>query len=94
MRHALAPQKSMILKDEKDSNPPILCYVPLSRCKKGESLFVESLKDFKVGDIEVLKESFTAPLTKRTKQDIKINLTEENLPQRWTKDGFNPKAYK
>ncbi|KAA0037267.1 ty3-gypsy retrotransposon protein [Cucumis melo var. makuwa] len=28
--------KSMILMDEKTSNPPILRYIPLSRCKKGE----------------------------------------------------------
>ena len=71
----------MLLKDEKAANPPVLCYVPLSRRKKGESPFVESLKDLKVGDIEVLKESFTTPLTKITKQKIKIDLTEANLPK-------------
>ncbi|KAA0034031.1 ty3-gypsy retrotransposon protein [Cucumis melo var. makuwa] len=74
--------KSMILMDEKTSNPPILRYVPLSRCKKGESPFVESPQGLKVGDIEVLKESFTTPLTKITKQEIKIDLTEASLPQR------------
>ncbi|TYK14244.1 retrotransposon gag protein [Cucumis melo var. makuwa] len=86
--------KSMILMDEKTSNPSILCYVPLSRRKKGKSQFVESPQGLKVGDIEVLKESFTTPLTKITKQEIKIDLTEASLSQRWTKDGFDPKAYK
>ncbi|TYJ99655.1 uncharacterized protein E5676_scaffold562G00360 [Cucumis melo var. makuwa] len=86
--------KSMILIDEKTSNLPILYYVPISRRKKGESPFVESPKGLKVGDIEVLKESFTAPLTKITKQQIKIDLTEASLPQGQTKDGFNLKAYK
>ncbi|TYK22678.1 uncharacterized protein E5676_scaffold195G001240 [Cucumis melo var. makuwa] len=86
--------KSVILMDEKTSNPPILHYVSLSRRKKGESAFVESPQDLKVDDIEVLKESFTTPLTKITKQEIKIDLTEASLPQRRTKDGFDPKAYK
>ncbi|KAA0042249.1 retrotransposon gag protein [Cucumis melo var. makuwa] len=86
--------KSMILMDEKTSNPSILCYVPLSRRKKGKSQFVESPQGLKVGDIEVLKESFTTPLTKITKQEIKLDLTEASLSQRWTKDGFDPKAYK
>ncbi|KAA0054169.1 uncharacterized protein E6C27_scaffold131G00980 [Cucumis melo var. makuwa] len=86
--------KSMILMDEKTSNPPILRYVPLTRHKKGESPFVESPQGLKVGDIEVLKESFTTSLTKITKQEIKIDLTEASLPQRRTKDGFDPKAYK
>ena len=80
--------------DEKTSKPLILCYVPLSRRKKGESPFVESPKGLKVGDIEILKESFSTLLTKITKQEIKIDLTKANLPQRQTKDGFNPKAYK
>ncbi|KAA0065805.1 ty3-gypsy retrotransposon protein [Cucumis melo var. makuwa] len=62
--------------------------------KKGESPFVESPQGLKVGDIEVLKESFITPLTKITKQEIKIDLTEASLPQRRTKDGFDPKAYK
>ncbi|KAA0062934.1 uncharacterized protein E6C27_scaffold468G00280 [Cucumis melo var. makuwa] len=91
---SLAPQKSVILMDEKTSKPLILCYVPLSRRKKGESPFVESPKGLKVGDIEILKESFSTLLTKITKQEIKIDLTKANLPQRQTKDGFNPKAYK
>ncbi|KAA0056781.1 uncharacterized protein E5676_scaffold690G00370 [Cucumis melo var. makuwa] len=56
--------KSVILMDEKTSNAPILRYVPLSRRKKGESPFVESPQGLKFGDIEVLKESFTTPLTK------------------------------
>ncbi|KAA0032810.1 uncharacterized protein E5676_scaffold575G00350 [Cucumis melo var. makuwa] len=86
--------KSVILMDEKTSNPPILHYVPLSRRKKGESPFVESPQGLKVDDIEVLKESFTTPLSKITKQEIKIDLTEASLPQRWTKDEFDPKAYK
>ncbi|KAA0065960.1 gypsy-like retrotransposase [Cucumis melo var. makuwa] len=86
--------KSMILMDEKTSNPPVLYYVPLSRSKKGESPFVESPKDLKVGDIEVLKKSFTPLLTKITKQEKKIDLAEANMPQRRTIDGFDPKAYK
>ncbi|KAA0032587.1 ty3-gypsy retrotransposon protein [Cucumis melo var. makuwa] len=86
--------KSVILMDEKTSNPPILRYVPLLRRKKGESPFVESPQGLKVGNIEVLKESFTTPLTKITKQEIKIDLTEASLPQRRTKDRFDPKAYK
>ncbi|KAA0033245.1 uncharacterized protein E5676_scaffold9G00020 [Cucumis melo var. makuwa] len=72
--------KSVILMDEKTSNPPILRYVPLSRRKKGESPFVESPQGLKVGDIEILKERFTTPLTKITKQEIKIDLTEASLP--------------
>ncbi|KAA0039521.1 uncharacterized protein E5676_scaffold892G00520 [Cucumis melo var. makuwa] len=64
----------MILMYEKTSNPPILHYVPLSRCKKGESPFVEFPKGFKVGDIEVLKESFTTPLPKY----LKIETPEED----------------
>ncbi|KAA0054591.1 gypsy-like retrotransposase [Cucumis melo var. makuwa] len=86
--------KSVILMDEKTSNPPILRYVPLSRRKKGESPFVESSQALKVGDIEVLRESFTTPLTKITKQETKTDQTEASLPQRRTKDGFDPKAYK
>ncbi|TYK01673.1 ty3-gypsy retrotransposon protein [Cucumis melo var. makuwa] len=86
--------KSMILMDKKTSNPLILCYVPLSRCKKGESPFVDFPQGLKVGNIEVLKERFTTPITKITKQEIKIDLTEASLPQRRTKDGFDPKAYK
>ncbi|KAA0039582.1 retrotransposon gag protein [Cucumis melo var. makuwa] len=43
--------KSMILMDEKTSNPPILHYVPLSRRKKGESPFVESPQGLKVGKL-------------------------------------------
>ena len=86
--------KSMIFRDEKASNPPVLCYVPLSRSKKGDLSFVKSPKGLKVGDIEVLKKSFTTPLTKITKQEIKIDLMEANLPQRRMKDEFDPKAYK
>ena len=55
---------------------------------------MESLKGLKVGDIEVLKESFTTPLTKITKYEIKIDLTETNLPQRRTTDESDSKAYK
>ncbi|KAA0046266.1 gypsy-like retrotransposase [Cucumis melo var. makuwa] len=76
--------EKMILMDEKTSNLPILHYVLLSRRKKDELPFVESLKGLKVGDIEVLRENFTTPLTKITKQEIKIDLMEANLPQRWT----------
>ncbi|TYK28725.1 uncharacterized protein E5676_scaffold403G00450 [Cucumis melo var. makuwa] len=83
-----------LLNSKLASNPPILCYVPLSRCKKRGSLFMESPKGLKVGDIKLLKESFTTPLTKITKEEIKIDLMEVNLAQRWTEDGFNPKAYK
>ncbi|TYK21493.1 uncharacterized protein E5676_scaffold305G00300 [Cucumis melo var. makuwa] len=86
--------KSMILMYEKTSNPPILRYVPLSRRKKGESPFVEFPQGLKVGDIKVLKESFTRQLTKITKQETKIDPTKASLPQRQTKDGFDPKAYK
>ncbi|KAA0046770.1 ty3-gypsy retrotransposon protein [Cucumis melo var. makuwa] len=86
--------KCMILMDEKTSNPLILRYVPLSNCKKCESPFVESPQSLKVGDIEILKESFTTPLTKITKQEIKIYLTEPSLPQRRTKERFDSKAYK
>ncbi|TYK01205.1 uncharacterized protein E5676_scaffold2044G00510 [Cucumis melo var. makuwa] len=43
---------------------------------------------------KVLKESFTTLLTKITKQEIKIDLTEASLPQRRMKDGLDPKAYK
>ncbi|TYK30008.1 uncharacterized protein E5676_scaffold587G00090 [Cucumis melo var. makuwa] len=86
--------KSMILMDEKTPNSSILHYIPLSRRKKGESPFVEFLKGLKIGDIEVLRESFTIPLKKIIKQEIKIDLTKANLPQRQTKDGFNPRAYK
>ncbi|KAA0051531.1 uncharacterized protein E5676_scaffold610G00310 [Cucumis melo var. makuwa] len=86
--------KSMILMDEKTLNLPLLRYVPLSRRKKGKSPFVESPQGLKGGDIEVLKESFNTPLTKITKKEIKIDLTEASLPQRWMKDGFEPKAYK
>ncbi|KAA0047152.1 hypothetical protein E5676_scaffold109G00260 [Cucumis melo var. makuwa] len=39
--------KSMILMDEKTSNPPNLRYVPLLRRKKGESPFVESPQGLK-----------------------------------------------
>ena len=70
--------KNMILMDEKTLNPPILHYDPLSRHKKGKSPFVESPKGLRVGDIEVLRESFTTPLTKITKQEIKIDLTKAN----------------
>ncbi|TYK02505.1 gypsy-like retrotransposase [Cucumis melo var. makuwa] len=84
----------MILMDENTSNPPILDYVSLLRHKKGKSPFVESSQGLKVIDIEVLKERFTTPLTKITKQEIKIDLTEASLPQRRTIDGFDPKDYK
>lgn len=86
--------KGMILKDENAANTPVLRYVPLSRRKKGESPFMESPKGLKVGDIEIIKESFTTPLTKIAKQEVKVDLVEANLPQRRTKDGFDPKAYK
>ena len=55
---------------------------------------MECPKVLKVGDVKILKESFTTLLTKITKQEIKLNLIEANFPQRRTKDGFNPKAYK
>ncbi|TYK09810.1 ty3-gypsy retrotransposon protein [Cucumis melo var. makuwa] len=86
--------KSIILMDEKTPNPPILRFVPLSRCKKGESPFVKSSKGLKVCDIEVLRESFTTPLAKMTKKEIKIDLTEANFPHKQTNDGFDPRAYK
>ena len=71
--------KSVILKDEKAANPPVLHYVPLSMRKIDESPLVESPKGLKVDDIEVLKESFTTKLTKITKQEVKIDLMEANL---------------
>ncbi|TYK28245.1 ty3-gypsy retrotransposon protein [Cucumis melo var. makuwa] len=54
----------------------------------------ESPQGLKVGDIEVLKESFITSLTKITKQEIKIDLTEVSLSQKRMKDEFDPKAYK
>ncbi|TYJ96836.1 ty3-gypsy retrotransposon protein [Cucumis melo var. makuwa] len=77
------------LNSHANSIPPILRYVPLSRQKKDESP-----KGLKVGDIEVQRESFTTPLTNIKMQETKIDLTEANLPQRQTKDGFDPMAYK
>ncbi|KAA0043405.1 hypothetical protein E6C27_scaffold1639G00040 [Cucumis melo var. makuwa] len=44
--------KSMILMDEKTSNPLILRYVPLSRRQKGESPFVKFPQGLKVGDMK------------------------------------------
>ncbi|KAA0041946.1 uncharacterized protein E5676_scaffold306G001570 [Cucumis melo var. makuwa] len=78
----------------KNFEPIDFALCPPSRGKKGESPFVESPQGLKFGDIEVLKESFTTPLTKITKQEIKIDLKKASLPQRRTKDGFDPKAYK
>ena len=55
------------------NNPPFLRYVPLSRCKKGQSPFVECLQSIAhVGrpptklmmeDIAILKENHAMPLT-------------------------------
>ena len=50
-----------------------------------------------IGDIEILKESFTTPLTKMDKSDVKKTEKEEaraTLPEKQTKDGFDPKTYK
>lgn len=72
--------KTTILKDEKASKSPVLHYVPQLRHRKDELPFVECPKGLKVGDVEILKESFTTPLTKITKQEIKLDLTKANLP--------------
>ena len=53
-----------------------------------------SLYQGEVGDIKVLKESFTTPLTKITNREIKLDLTEANFSQRQTKDEFDHEAYK
>ncbi|KAA0048541.1 gypsy-like retrotransposase [Cucumis melo var. makuwa] len=58
--------------------------VSLSRSKKDELPFVESPKGLKVGDVEVLKESFTTPLTKIMKQEIKLDLMEAASTPRLT----------
>ncbi|KAA0054506.1 retrotransposon gag protein [Cucumis melo var. makuwa] len=83
--------KSMILMDEKTSNPSILRYVPLLRRKKGESPFVESSEGLKVGDIKVLKESFTTLLTKITKQEIKIDRRKKACLKGGRKTGSTPR---
>jgi len=62
--------KSKTLKDEKAMSSPVLCSVPLSRRKKGESPFAECSKGLRVGDVEILKESFITPLTQITKQEV------------------------
>ena len=89
--------EGMISTQGKNSKSPVLRYVPLSRRKKGESPFAECSKNLMIGDIEILKESFTTPLTKMDKSDVKKTEKEEaraTLPEQQTKDGFDPKTYK
>ncbi|TYK06432.1 uncharacterized protein E5676_scaffold163G001350 [Cucumis melo var. makuwa] len=82
---------------KKVSNPPVLRYIPLSRRKKGESPFAECSKNLTVKNTEILKENFTAPLTKIEKGEakkIKKKNLEAYLLERRTVEGFDPKAYK
>ncbi|KAA0051096.1 ty3-gypsy retrotransposon protein [Cucumis melo var. makuwa] len=67
---ALESEK-IAIPQKKVSNPHVLCYIPLSRRKKRESLFAECLKNLTVRSIEILKESFTLPLIKIDKGEAK-----------------------
>ncbi|KAA0031993.1 uncharacterized protein E5676_scaffold96G00810 [Cucumis melo var. makuwa] len=59
--------KSMIFRDEKASNPPVLCYVPLSRSKKGDLSLVKSPKGLKESEIETPKKDI---------EDVPLSLEE------------------
>ena len=63
--------EKIAIPQEKVSNPYVLRYIPLFRHKKGESPFSECSKNLTVGSIEILKESFTIPLTKIDKGEAK-----------------------
>ncbi|KAA0059874.1 uncharacterized protein E5676_scaffold184G00780 [Cucumis melo var. makuwa] len=89
-------EKIAILQKEV-SNPLVLRYIPLSRHKKGESPFAKCSKNLTIGSIEILKENFTAPLTKIEKVEVK-KLEKKGLEacllERRTVEGFDPKVYK
>ncbi|KAA0061095.1 retrotransposon protein putative ty3-gypsy sub-class [Cucumis melo var. makuwa] len=93
-----APEAERIATLQKEvSNPPVLRYIPLSQRKKGESPFAECSKNLTVKNTEILKENFTAPLTKIEKEEAKKfekNDLEAYLPERRIVEGFDPKAYK
>ncbi|KAA0048376.1 uncharacterized protein E6C27_scaffold264G00950 [Cucumis melo var. makuwa] len=93
-----APEAEKIATLQKEvSNSPVLRYIPLSRRKKGESPFAECSKNLTVKNTEILKENFTASLTKIEKGEakkIKKKDLEAYLPERRTVEGFDPKAYK
>ena len=72
VKSEVSANERMAIPQEKVSKPLILCYIPLSRRKKGESPFAECLSLI-VGSIEILKESFTTPLTKMDKGETKRN---------------------
>ena len=93
----VSKSEKITIPQEKATKFPILRYVPLSRCKKGESPFTEDPKNLTIGSIEILKESFTTPLTKIEKGETKRlekKSVEAFLPERRTAEGFDPKAYK
>ncbi|KAA0055891.1 uncharacterized protein E6C27_scaffold438G00090 [Cucumis melo var. makuwa] len=93
-----APEAEKIATLQKEvSNLPVLCYISFSRHKKGESPFAECSKNLTVKNTEILKENFTAPLTKIEKGEakkIEKKDLEAYLPERRTVEGFDPKAYK
>ncbi|TYK06279.1 uncharacterized protein E5676_scaffold157G00630 [Cucumis melo var. makuwa] len=93
-----APKAEKIATLQKEvSNPTVLRYIPLSRREKGESPFAECSKNLTVKNTEILKENFTAPLTKIEKGEakkIEKKDLEAYLPERRTVEGFDPKAYK
>ncbi|KAA0032803.1 hypothetical protein E5676_scaffold575G00270 [Cucumis melo var. makuwa] len=94
----------------KNDNSPKAMSVEIPLVNKEDNLQLKSLASreshkntgtFNSGKCEaststtkILKESFTTSLTNITKQEVKIDLMEASLPQRRTKDGFDPKAYK
>ena len=61
----------MTIPQKKVTKSSILRYVPLSQSKKGESSFIEYSENLTIGSIEILKESFTTPLTKIDKGETK-----------------------
>ena len=71
VKFEVSKNEKIAIPPEKASKPPILCYIPLSRRKKGESLFAKCLKNLKVESVKILKESFTSPLTKMDKGKAK-----------------------
>ncbi|KAA0043322.1 uncharacterized protein E6C27_scaffold110G002330 [Cucumis melo var. makuwa] len=86
-----APEAEKIATLQKEvSNPPVLRYIPLSRHKKGESPSAECSKNLTIKNTEILKENFTAPLTKIEKGEakkIEKKDLEAYLPERRTVDG-------
>ncbi|KAA0063077.1 ty3-gypsy retrotransposon protein [Cucumis melo var. makuwa] len=91
-----APEAEKIATLQKEvSNPPVLCYIPLSRRKKGESPFAECSKNLTIKNTEILKENFTTPLTKIEKGEAKkIEKKDlEAIPSRKTNSGgIRPKG--